>query len=200
MVVKKLDNHYTRDKVQLRLDHLPDLPTVRVLDVYGGHGVIWSAVKKMTDKNIERLAIDQRQDLKAAHLHGDSERILPQLRLSDYDVIDLDAYGVPYLQLQEVFRQNFQGVVFVTFIQKMQGVLQKKMLKELGFSEKMYEKAPTLLAKRGFSLFLQYLAQNGVTKVRHRSANRKHYLVFNCAAQYEAGSRSRAVEISASPA
>lgn len=177
---KKTDNHYFADKVRLRIDHLPDVGDrpMRVLDCYGGTGLIWRAVERLAGVKIIRTAIDMRQDIEYAHIHGDNTKIIGGLNLQKFDIIDLDAYGVPYDLLKEVF-PKFSCSVFVTFIQTMNGAMPHGLLNDIGISKEMANKASSLFNRRGFEYFTEWLAANGVTKINHRSKHRKHYLHFD---------------------
>lgn len=177
-MVTKTDNTYFADKVLLRINNLPKGKCISVLDCFGGMGRTWKAVSGISDKKIVRTPIDQRNDLKHFHLHGDNVKVMAGMDLKSFQVIDLDAYGLPVDQLQVLFNQKYTGIVFVTFIQSMMGRLSKKMLIDIGFSDDMIKKSPTLCSRGGFNYFLQWLSINGVTKIRHRSKNRKHYVAF----------------------
>lgn len=183
---KKTDNHYTGDKVALRVIHSPwkEGETLRVLDAFGGKGIVWKAVERKTGLKISRAAIDQRSDISTFHLHGENTKVMAGLDLNTFDVIDLDAYGVPVAQLQQIFSARFKGVVFVTAIQTLQGGLPKRMLMDIGFPESVTKKCPTLPARHGWVLLKEWLALNGVKKVHHRSLNRKHYFTFSGAEVY----------------
>lgn len=173
----KTDNSYLRDKVELRIKHLPE-GDVRVLDCYAGQGLIWAAVKELTGRDIKVLPVDHRSDKGDFHLHGDNLEYLETLDLSKYNVIDLDAYGIPFDQIDCLARRKYSGVVFVTAIQTVMGQMPHSLLKRLGFTEAQIEKAPTLFGKRGWEYLLQYLASIGVKKISHRSHKRKHYLAM----------------------
>lgn len=173
----KTDNHYLADKVELRMRHIPPRD-VRVLDCYGGHGKVWALVKEKTSIDINRTAIDQRDDLKTFHLHGDNVKVMAGMDLSKFNVIDLDAYGVPYEQLKVVFNSGYSGVVFVTFIQTMQGSMPHGMLRDIGISSVMVKKCPSMFGKHGWAYFKEWLSLRGVSEIYHRSKNRKHYFAF----------------------
>lgn len=178
------NNSYLADKVALRAGHLPAGEHLRVLDCYGGEGKIWAAVKRLTGRRITVLPIDLREyEDNAFYLPGDNRAYLQSLDLHRFDVIDLDAYGVPFDQLEQVFESGFQGVVFVTFIQSIMGRLPTGLLEAVGFTHEMVEKCPTLFGKSGWKYFLEYLSRRGVKRIWHRSHARKHYLGFNCAAE-----------------
>jgi len=172
----KTDNSFLSDKVAMRAAHLPPDP-VRVLDCYAGRGTIWRCVAELTKRDIVTLPIDTR-DLGFFHLPGDNTRYMETLDLSRSNVLDLDAYGVPYEQLRIAFSRGFQGYVFVTFIQSMYGGVNYGLLADLGFSGDMVKLCPTVFAKNGWAYFLEWLALNGVRRIWHRSHAGKHYLHF----------------------
>lgn len=179
MAIKKTDNHYTADKVAIRADFLPEKNEIKVLDCYGGKGIIWAAVQKKTNKRIIRHAIDKRNDISYFHFHGDNLKIMSSLDLCDYDIIDLDAYGIPADQIDVVLNSGFKGLVFVTAIQTMHGGLPNKILIDLGFSHEMIKKSPSLFGRRGWQYLLEWLGLKGIKKIHHRSRDRKHYFYFN---------------------
>ena len=172
----KTNNSYLRDKIDLRINHLPP-GAVRVLDCYSGRGLLWKGIIDLTKRDIITLPIDILGDM-GFHLQGKNQGFLMTLDLTKYNVIDLDAYGVPYEQLKIIFDRGYHGVVFVTFIQSLYGQMPIALLEELGFTEAMTKRIPTLFGRRGWEYFLEYLALHGVKEVSHRSISRKHYLSF----------------------
>ena len=199
---KKTDNHFTADKMALRIKYScwGEKP-LRVLDVFGGHGVIWRGVERKSGRKVLRTAIDSRDDLKTFHLHGDNSKVMASLDLSEFDVIDLDAYGIPSEQLQIIFDKKYSGIVFVTAIQTMQGQMPKRILEDIGIPSEISTKCPTLASKRGWDYLKEWLSKNGVKKIIHRSWSRKHYFVFavNGAVLPSAGCDSHRGGISANP-
>lgn len=170
------DNSLLGYKVLLRVDHLP-VESIRLLDCYGGHGIVWDAVKRLSGRNdIERVGIDKEQ--RAGLVRGDNRKWMMGLDLSRFNVIDLDAYGVPFDQVQIVFKSGFKGVVFFTFIQSVMGQLPAKLLQSSGIGKEARNECPTLFGQIGWELWLDWLGNNGVTKVWHRSKDRKHYGCF----------------------
>jgi len=172
---KKTDNHFTADKIALRIGMLPDKEVVRVLDVFGGRGVIWRGIKRKTGRDIRVTSIDKRDDISTMHLHGDNAKVIKGLDLSRFDVIDLDAYGIPADQLKTVFDSKFVGPVFVTAIQTMNGGMPKLILDSIGLPK---ETPTSLSAKYGFHHLLTWIGMHGVKKIRCRSWHRKHYFGF----------------------
>ena len=177
------DNSFFEVKVKLRLDNLPAGPC-RVLDCFGGTGRIWDEIKRRKpNKKIEVLRIDQKNDIDGIYLKGKNEKFLAVLEPDDFTVIDLDAYGVPYKQLQWLFagRNKKRKVIFLTFIQNIFGCLPTGLLMELGYTAAMIDKCPTLFYRNGFEKLADYLALHGVKTIRHYSdlADRKHYVCFD---------------------
>ena len=176
------DNSYFDVKVKLRVDNLPR-GKCQVLDCFAGDGNIWEEIKhKNPQRHIEVLRIDAKKSKAGVYLKGDNRKFLPTLDLNQFNVIDLDAYGVPYHQLKLLFSTQLTKpiVVFVTFIQSMYGQLPTIFLGELGFSKTMVKKCPSLFNQNGFEKLKQYLALNGIRKIKHYNdhTNRKHYLCF----------------------
>lgn len=174
---KKTFNSYLADKVALRYKNIPRTGEINVLDCYGGKGIIWRAVRLMTGREINVLSIDVENN-DGFFMPGDNRSFLSIIDLSRFNVVDLDAYGIPYDQLKILFERGYKGHVFVTFIQSLYGQMNKGMLADIGFSNEMVEKIPTLFAKSGWSYFCEWLALQGVETIRVRSHSRKHYLYF----------------------
>lgn len=181
------DNSYFEAKVALRVDHLPAGP-VRVLDCYGGTGRLWAEVqRRLPDRDITTLRIDQKPMRGGVYLQGDNRKFLASLDLGKFNVIDLDAYGVPFDQLDTVFTRIGSGppagrkwAVFVTYIQSGVGVLPMGMLARLGYPSEMVAKCPTIFYRHGLEKFRAYLSSYGVRQiVRYSdSPGRKHYVYF----------------------
>jgi len=187
------DNSYLADKAALRAGHLPESDEISVLDCYGGSGKVWKAVGRLVEKNIRVLPIEIK-DYGWFHLPGDNMKYLGSMDLSKFNVIDMDAYGIPYEQLKEIFDRGYKGTVFVTFIQSIFGSVNHEMLIDVGFTKDQIKKIPTLFGKRGWEYFLEWLGLHGVEKIWHRCHARKHYIGFNCVAGSSIGSHSHTEE------
>ena len=173
------ENSYLGAKLKLRIDNLPAGETIRVLDCFSAHGTLWREIKRLTGRKIEVLRMKERTGLTGIYLEGDNLKFLAEMDLSGFDVIDLDAFGVPADQLELVLPRAQDGtVIFVTFIQSVMGVMPMKLLNANGLTDEMIKKAPTLFGKSGWKYFLNFLALNGVKKVRAYNYSRKHYLAF----------------------
>jgi len=171
------DNSYFFDKVMLRINHLPEKRQINVLDAFSSTGKIWNEIKSTSEKtiNVTRIDIAKRQGV---YLKGDNIKFMKMLDLSSFDVIDLDAYGVPFKQLEIIFKSKYQGVVFVTYIQTMFGILPMDMLEKIGYKKQMVRKVKTIFTKYGMEKMKQYIAFNGVKKIWLRSEGKKNYFFF----------------------
>jgi len=183
MTSLQTDNSFFADKVMLRVRHLPDKDTVNVLDAYAGDGLIWQKVGELTDKKIQVVGIDKKRKAKGAHLFGDNVKYLAAMNLATFDVIDLDAYGVPYHQLEQLFRRGYGGVVFVTFIQSQYGRLPTKMLGQLGYPRRWVDTTQSLFNRHGWKKFRAYLALRGVESIHYKATTKSgvncYYLCFS---------------------
>ncbi len=176
MARTKVANSFLADKVYLRADHLPE-GEVTVLDCYAGQGLIWRGVAHVTGRRIRRLPIEMTASAEF-HLPGDNRAYLGTIDLARFNVVDLDAYGVPYEQLRLLFKRGYRGTVFATFIQIGWSSLPHAMLLDLGFTDEMIMCSPVLCSKSSWEHFLEWLALRGVPHVWHRTHERKHYMAF----------------------
>lgn len=176
---RQIDNSFFSDKVALRLKHLPEKEEIKVLDCFSGKNRIWNKIKELSDKKINVLKIEKKAR-KGIYLKGDNLKYLVLLDLQQYDIICLDSYGIPFKQLEIVFKKDYKGIVFVTFIQiqKNYGTINFGILESLGYTKTMIKKCPTLFHKSGFDKFKKYLANNGISKIVHRGTENKHYIYF----------------------
>ncbi len=175
----KTDHSHLEQKIQLRINHLPKRKKITVLNAFHGDGTIWRNITGKVDKEIAVIGIDKKGGGSGLQLTGDNVKFLKSMNLAAYDVIDLDAYGVPYQSLKEVLRNRTikKGTaIFLTFIQIIHGGLPYAMLEELGYTRKMIKKIPTLFYRDGFQKFKQYLAFHGVKNVAYIQKKTKFYV------------------------
>jgi len=170
----KTDNSYLNTKINLRMNHLPDQQSIKVLDCFAGKSRIWKEIKRKSNKNINVVGIDRISY--GSILKGDNVKYLKGMNLDKYDIIDLDAYGVPFRQLEVIFRKRYRGILFVTFVQSIFGRLPVRMLTKIGYTRNMIKKCPTLFNRNGIEKFKQYLAINGIKKIIIINKNNKKYL------------------------
>lgn len=178
----KTDSSHFEIKVRLREDNLPAGPCC-VLDLFGGTGRIWDTIKQRNPKrDIRVLRIDKKGDRGGVYLVGDNRKYMESLDPGRFNVIDMDAYGIPHKQLAWLFerKHGHPKTIFVTFIQTVYGRLPDEFLEALGYTREMIKKCPSLFYRHGFQKLKQYLANNGIKSIRHYSDYtwRKHYLCF----------------------
>jgi len=146
------DNSHLLEKIDLRRETISMIgkDNILVLEAYSGDGVIWGEVKKsMPWVNIGILRIDKKPDRKGAYLRGDNIKFLKSIDLEPFDIIDLDAYGLPTKQLSIIFDRGFSGFVHCTFIQSGFGMLDNTLLNSCGYTKEMISKCPTLFCRNG---------------------------------------------------
>lgn len=169
------DADYVKYKVTLRLMSLPKKKEISVLEAFGGEGVLWNEVKKLTDKKIKILSIDK-NNYNKVNLQGDNIKFLKGLDLSKYDIIDLDSWGSPINQLRILKEKKYKGIVHCTFIQTMFGKINNEVLYKLGYTKNMVKKCPSLFNKNGFEKMKQYISTEfDVSKITVFSHNNKNY-------------------------
>jgi hypothetical protein len=150
------DNSHLKEKLALRESCIVT-GKERVLDCFAGKGLLWSQLKAK-HPGLKVNAIEKERGKNKAAFWGDNLKILGSLKLENYDIIDLDAYGVPQKQLEIISDSNFKGKVVITAIFSVMGRLPDSLLIRLGYTKKMINKAPTLICRHGKQKFLNYLA------------------------------------------
>jgi hypothetical protein len=184
--VTKKDNDFLFDKIAIREEACLKIPKkkIRVLDCFGGRGILWKAVKSKLAKKkyIEVVSIDRKAEDGVSFV-SDNREVLENEDLKGYDIVDLDSYGVPYAQMKILSEKEFMGIVVGTLILKVVGQLPKALCIELGFTEKTFRTVPILCSKRGWEKWLRWLWENDWRRIIHRSSKtRKHY--FMCSKEW----------------
>jgi hypothetical protein len=161
----KTDHSFFEEKVRLRIESLPDKNPVKVLDLFSGNGLLWEEIQRRIGREIVVLRVDRERGKKGAYLIGDNRKF--NFDFSEFDVVDLDAYGCPFSQMERIFMSDKKPkVIFLTFIQSIFGSLPLKMLSAIGYPPSMVKRCPTLFYRDGQTKLLQYLALRGVQKCR----------------------------------
>jgi hypothetical protein len=136
-------------------------------------------MKREYGKRIVHVGIDKARRSNALYL-GDNRRYLRFLPLDEYNLIDLDAYGVPYEQMQIISRRHFTGTIVGTFIQCVYGGLPFAMLKKLGYPQHMVRKITKLFYRGGWRKWSAYLRLLGYEEVHvYHCANKHYYLCLS---------------------
>ncbi len=179
----KTDNSFLYGKIALRIEAIKQFEEIKVLDCFGGKGVIWDKIKEINKKQkieIVSLEIEKGKNKKA--IEGDNLKLLPSIDLSEFNIIDIDAYGSPFKQLDIVLNNNTlkKGTIFfITDIQIMQGGVPHKLLLNGNITTEMIKKIPSLFYKKSFLIMKDYLNKKGVEKIRiYNPQTRKKYYSF----------------------
>lgn len=180
--IKKTDNSFLTDKIKIRINTLEKInkKTITILDAYAGDSVIWNNIKNIPEyKNKLKIIKIEKEKKGGIYLKGNNIKYLLSMNLNKFDLIDLDAYGIPYKQLKILFQKKYKGQIVITAIQSGLGGLPDELLIDLGYTKKMIKKCPTLFSKNGIEKLLNYLGNNGIKTANIISINRKNYLSFS---------------------
>lgn len=173
--MKKTDNHYLKEKINLRKEVLKMVDNPVILECFSGRGLLWDSID---DKyQITRIEIEKGKN-KKSHLQGDSFKFLKGFDLSKFNIIDLDAYGVPFKYIDYIIKSNFKGYIIVTSIQTGMEKLPNDLLLSLGYTKEMIKKIPSLFNKNGLQKLEQYLYISGIKEITGYFINRKNYFFF----------------------
>lgn len=177
--MKQTENSHMAEKIAIRELALPKKKIIRVLDCFSADGLLWKQIKdRNPEKDIRTLRIEMKAEKKGVYLQGDNLKFISGMDLSKFDLIDLDAFGSPYKQLEVLFRREYKGPVVCTFIQTMVGALDRDMLSVIGYPRTMVTKAPTLFYRDGQAKMEAYLAIRGIKTITGYHINRKNYFYF----------------------
>jgi hypothetical protein len=182
MTRQKTDNDNLPKKLALRMLAVDSLlargeSEVRVLDCFAGDGTLWRLLKREYGPRIKHVGIDRSWKRGAVYL-GDNRGYLRILPIGDYNLIDIDAYGVPHQQMKIIAQRQYRGVVVGTFIQCIYGNLPYAMLKDLGYPRRMVRRITKLFFRNGWLKWSAYLRLLGYERVHVYHCGRKHY--FSC--------------------
>ena len=178
----KNDNSHIEEKLDIRQEVVRGIgkDKVRVLECYAGAGRMWSSVKvDGVEISVTRIEIAKGKNKRA--LEGDCMKFLPSMNLDKYDIVDLDAYGIPAEQIRHLYDRGYMGKVIVTAIQSMQGSLPNAVLYANGFTDAMLSKSRTLFNRNGLAKLENFLYICGVKKIHGYffGNERKNYFYFN---------------------
>jgi hypothetical protein len=177
--MKKTDNSYFKEKLNLRMESLPDKESIYILDCFSGTGSLWKEVQKNTKKTLKVLPIEIEKGKNKKALSGNNLKYLKILDLNKFDIIDLDSYGIPYEQLDIIFSKNYKGIVHVTAIQSGMGQLPHGLLISIGYTYDMIKKIKSIFNVNGLKKLENYLYLNGIRSITGYFIDRKSYFYFN---------------------
>lgn len=179
----KTDNSHIQEKLDIRLECVDGIAKdeIRVLELYAGKGILWTHVKNARpQRNIRVLSIEKEKGKNPLALNADNLKVIDSLDLSKFDIIDLDAHGIPFDQLRKIFKREYHGIVIVTCISSMLGRMPDKLLEANGITKKMIDKIPTIFSGKLLEYMENYLYLCGVQQVRgyFLDNERKYYFYF----------------------
>jgi hypothetical protein len=155
------DNDGIKKKVWLRKQAISGLNRVSVLDLFAGDNLIWSQIET------ERYYGVEAEKGKGNNLYIDNRKVIPILDLSDFTVIDCDAYGVPYEQIELLFENPTLQKGTIIIFTCITGVLNKicnRAREDYGIYE-MYKRTRVLFNRYTDEMFFSMLHSHGVQKV-----------------------------------
>ena len=177
--MKKTDNHYLKEKINVRIEVIGFIEAPVILECFAGRGILYKNIRKQINKNIKLTSIElEKNKYPKAHLTGDSFKYLKSIDLSNYNIIDLDAYGIPIKYIDYLVDKKYKGYVIVTAIQSGMGKLPNLLLNKLGYSQNMIKKIPTLFNSNGLGKLRNYLYLVGVKQITGYFINQKNYFYF----------------------
>lgn len=163
-----VDNKYTQLKTGIRLALVDALGKrdIKVLDAYSGQGVMWKEIRAARpDVKFHITSIDQKITGRTDVIRGNNLNIMPSLPLSEFDIIDLDAYGQPTEQLALVAELAPNVPVVVTVIQTNIGTTPYKVLQSIGIPPQWEEEVRQVFRNVGpTDLWDQYCASLGYVR------------------------------------
>lgn len=98
----KTNNSHLPMKARLRAEAVRQtgLDRLRVLDAFAGEGKVWQEVERLCPGvEFEYVRIDKKKYSGHQTIQANNLKVMPSLGLSQFDLIDLDAYGWPHEQL-----------------------------------------------------------------------------------------------------
>lgn len=158
----KTDNAHIQSKINLRRMATKDIEKLRILDCFAGENKLWDSFDKDRYYGIEKLKG------KGNNLYADNLRVIKSLDLSQFNVIDLDSYGVPVKQIIELYKNPTlkigQTIIIYTCITNKMSALNREVLKQFNLN-KIYKKCKVLMNGHSSELFYGMLYNYGVRKV-----------------------------------
>lgn len=173
----KTDNLSVNNKIFIRKQAIKNLSEIKVLDLFAGKNVLWKNIK--TDKY---FGIDNSPN-KGKNLVADTHKIISSINLSEFNVIDVDSYGISFDIYKHILSQKNlrkDTIVIYTAITNEFTKIQNVAKKEFGFNE-FYNKAPSLFNARAIEFFYEMLGKYGIKEVYYyeiRDHFTKHYGYF----------------------
>ena len=173
----KTDNANIESKINLRRLATAKLNELRVLDLFAGENKLWASFKKARYFGVEKVKG------KGKNLNTDNIRVIQSLDLSEFNVIDVDSYGIPANQIYELYQNDTlqKGTIIIyTCITNKMSWLNKRIF-EMFNLHNIYAKSKTMINGYAVDLFhgmLYNLGVRDVTEYQIHSRYEKYYGFF----------------------
>ena len=178
-MAKKTDNSKLEEKLILRREVIDKIgkPEIKVIELYAGKSVMWSILRdEYKDRvKIHLLSIEKEHGNNPRALQGDNMKFIDGIDLNRFDIVDVDAYGIPAGQLKAIRKQNYRGWVIVTAIQSMFGALPKDVLLANGITKAMMRKVSAVFVSKGLAYIKNFIYSLGGRTIRGFFEERKYY-------------------------
>jgi hypothetical protein len=175
----KTDNSKLEEKLIIRREVIAKVnkPKIKVIELYAGKSVMWSILRDEFKGRveIELLSIEKEHGKNPRALQGDNLKFIDGIDLNRFDIVDVDAYGIPSKQLLAIHRQQFKGWVIVTAIQSMFGALPKEVLLANGITKEMMKKVSAVFVSKGLAYIKNFMYSLGSRYIRGFFEERKYY-------------------------
>lgn len=175
----KTDNSKLEEKLIIRREVIRKIgkPEINVIELYAGKSVMWSILRQefAGEVKINLLSIEKEHGKNPRALQGDNMKFIGGIDLSRFDIVDVDAYGVPASQLIAIHKQHYQGYVIVTAIQSMFGALPKEVLLSNGITRAMMKKVSAVFVSKGLQYIKNFMYSLGCRHIRGFFEERKYY-------------------------
>lgn len=110
-----------------------------VLDAFAGKGLVWKEIcRQRPDLTVRTLGIEKRKYINPDVIMGDNRKAMKGMDLGVFTLIDLDAFGCPWEQLQICADLAPQVPVVLTHIAVDLGPVPKGLLSAAGVPEAWY--------------------------------------------------------------
>lgn len=173
----KTDNKSIYDKIFIRKQAIQGLEQVKVLDLFAGRNVLWNNIPTQY-----YFGVDTEKG-KGKNLVADSHIVFDALDLSEFNVIDVDSYGISFDIYKKILQrndlQNGTVIIYTAITNEFTRIRNEAKL-EFGF-DSFYNKAPSLFNARAIDFFYEMLANYGIREVNYyeiRDHFKKHYGYF----------------------
>jgi len=175
----KTDNSKLEEKLIIRREVIDKIgkPEINVIELYAGKSVMWSILRDEYQGRVKinLLSIEKEKGKNPRAFQGDNMKFIGGIDLSRFDIVDVDAYGIPSAQLLAIRRQRYKGWVIVTAIQSMFGALPKDVLLANGMTKAMLQKVSAIFSHGGFQYIKNFMYTLGCRSIRGFFDERKYY-------------------------